>query len=577
MQVIDVLLAPLIPTLVLLHLYLSPYTKVEESFNIQATHDILTYSTPFTNTTSRLSVYDHFSFPGAVPRTFVGAYLLAQISRPVIFLTRSQNSQLVVRAVLGLFNAWTVDRYGRGLGKVYGRDVGRWFILLQASQFHFVYYASRTLPNMFAFGLTFGQFLPSPGPTEKIQVEKSQRYGIILFVLAGVIFRAEIALLLFTQLAYLLLQSRISLKTLIPAGTGGAVAALLVSVPLDSYFWQQLIWPEFAGFYFNAIEGKSSDWGTSPPLYYFTSVLPKLLNPINLLFLIPLAFILPSTRYAARDLVIPSLSFVTIYSLQPHKEWRFIVYVIPPLTAAASLSASYLWTRRYKFPFYTIGAVLVSISLLAFTTFSFFSLMVSVFNYPGGDALASLHSIISRTQTQSPNITIHMDVLSCMTGVTRFQQSPLYFYDKTEIREELGKPEFWAQFDYALMEEPELAIGKWEVLDTVWGYAGIEFLRPGDGSSFSERLESVYEANNVTENEEVRGSEEVRNAIEEGEEEASKGWADIKSKLLLEELSAFETFNLCRDAVRLITGGYWFGPRMKPKIRILRRLSEEEV
>lgn len=78
----DILLTLLLPSLIFLHLVLSPYTKVEESFNIQAAHDILTYGIPTKDITRTLKEqYDHFSFPGAVPRTFTGALVLAAFSQ----------------------------------------------------------------------------------------------------------------------------------------------------------------------------------------------------------------------------------------------------------------------------------------------------------------------------------------------------------------------------------------------------------------------------------------------------------------------------------------------------------------
>ncbi|KAF7936441.1 uncharacterized protein EAE97_007807 [Botrytis byssoidea] len=600
MKGIDILLTLSLPTLILVHLLVAPYTKVEESFNIQATHDILNYGLPISNISSTLDVYDHTTFSGAVPRTFFGALSLAAVSKPVILLTQGKYAQVIVRGVLGLFNAVCLIRYRNGLTGAFGVDVGRWYMALQVTQFHVLYYASRTLPNMFAFGLTtlaFTEFLPATGGSRP-------RVGILLFVFAGVVFRSEIALLLFTQLAYLLVLSRISLKTIIPAGIQSAILALAISVPIDSYFWQKPLWPELAGFYFNAIQGKSSEWGTSPFVHYFTSLLPRLLmNPLIILLLHPLALTLPATKHTSKDLIVPSLLFVAIYSLQPHKESRFIIYVVPPLTAAASLSASYIWTRRSKSWLYTFG----SLALLGSVAVSFVAssaiLMISSLNYPGGDALSQLHTHIlkdlsrsPRTQrTQERNISIHMDVLSCMTGITRFQQYPslpLRFpqnqnitlnYDKTEDSPELGEAAFWMKFDYALMEEPGLAIGKWDVLDTIFAYAGIEILRPGDGSSFSERLEGVYRANNVTVGEEgeAPSAEDVKRIEEEGTRNVKgnsegNGFLDLKTKLMFEEMNKFGTYNLLRDAGRLVTGGWWIGPRMEGRIRILRRIGDEK-
>ena len=59
-----------------------------------------------------------------------------------------------VRAILGLYNAAALIYFRTCVTKAFGRGAGLWFSLLQVSQFHVLFYASRTLPNTFAFGLS---------------------------------------------------------------------------------------------------------------------------------------------------------------------------------------------------------------------------------------------------------------------------------------------------------------------------------------------------------------------------------------------------------------------------------------
>lgn len=96
----DILLAALIPLNILFHLALAPYTKVEESFNIQATHDILTYGLPVGRGFAQKlrDQYDHLTFTGSVPRTFVGPLVLAIVSWPASLILHDG----VDKQILGL-------------------------------------------------------------------------------------------------------------------------------------------------------------------------------------------------------------------------------------------------------------------------------------------------------------------------------------------------------------------------------------------------------------------------------------------------------------------------------------------
>lgn len=575
-NLIDKAFSLLFPALIVFHLLVAPYTKVEESFNIQAAHDVLVYGTPTSDVYEKLSsTYDHFTFPGAVPRTFVGPVLLAGISQPIVALVGFEHAQTIVRLVLGLFNAYALSTLKWNIQRAHGRSAARWFALLQTSQFHVMFYASRTLPNMFAFGLTtlaYAHILPRSA-SDRVRNPSGtfgrQRLAVSLLVFAAVIFRSEVALLLLTLAIYLVAVPLTSVEVLVPPFLISSLMALLISVPLDSYFWQKPLWPELWGFYYNAVLGSSSAWGVSPWHYYFTSALPRLLlNPLTYLLLIPTAWRQSSTSQSAKLLTIPSLLFVAIYSLQPHKEARFIFYAVPPLTAAAALGADHIFTRRNKSALLRLASSLLVLSVLASFAASAAMSYVSSLNYPGGEALAHLRLQLEEGRPPRGNepepageLRVHADVLSCMTGVTLFGTSSggsvapgggeapiidgqgssdgqrIIVLDKTEDPARLADPGFWLQFEYVLAEDPTAVRGgDWDEVAVVDGFAGVEVLRPGM----------------------VVGGGDVEKA--EGQDQRRVvGKGAIVAAV--------------RDQVRSLTGGWWIGPRMVPKIHILRRVK----
>ncbi|KAF2498382.1 hypothetical protein BU16DRAFT_292029 [Lophium mytilinum] len=567
MAVSGALLVSIIPALILVHLYYAPYTKVEESFNIQATHDILTHGIPSQDYSRTLAIhFDHVSFPGSVPRTFVGALLLAGLSRPwIAFLSHSYQVQLLVRSILGLLNATSLILLGVAVQKAFGRPARIWFTLLQASQFHVIYYASRTLPNMFAFALSTlalrSLLLAGSYPETNRSASKHHRLSLYLLTVAGVIFRSELAILLACITLYLLSWGKISITgTILPAGIGGVAIGLLSTVSIDSFFWQTFpLWPEWTGFYYNTIQGHSADWGTSPWHFYFLNALPRLLiNPMTYIILIPLAIFNRTSRQRSLDITIPSAGFVALYSFLPHKEWRFIIYIIPGLTAVAAAGASWIWTRRAKTTVYRLLSLGLVTSILTTFIISTVLLAVSSLNYPGGAALTKFHEIAGHGSNGS---WVHLDNLACQTGVTRFLErhdssqsirssnlwNPVehprgkWLYDKTEDPSLLLDPAFWCKFDYVLAERPEKVIGKWRILAVQYGFSGVRILRPGQ-PRFHHAPETVQELQ-----------------LEEGSNSSAKS-SQPKYALL----------DMLREKV---TRGWWIMVKMEPKIRILENLD----
>ncbi|PNH31869.1 hypothetical protein VD0002_g9046 [Verticillium dahliae] len=545
-------LASLIPATILFHLVAAPYTKVEESFTIQATHDILVYGTPTRNINARFhAVYDHFTFPGAVPRSFVGPVMLAGISQPIVAIFGFQHAQMIVRGVLGMYNAAALLYYAHCVKRGLGTSAARWWTVMTVSQFHIMFYASRTLPNMFAFGLTtISSALLLPHPDQARKASRI-RISISLLVFAAVIFRSEVALLLFTTAATLLATRQTTPRALLPGFIVSSLAALVLSAPLDSYFWQTPLWPELWAFAFNVLRGGASDWGTSPWHYYFTSALPRLLLNPSAPFLIASAALHPATARTARLLIAPSLAFVAIYSLQPHKEARFVFYAVPPLTAAAAQAAALTTARAAKSPLARLATAATTVAVLASAAAAAALLALSSLNYPGGEALSHVARVAALApapaDAAAPAPAIHVDVLSCMTGVTLFGQNPAgrpvllapdaaaLRFDKTEDAARLARPGFWLAFDYLLVEDPAVvAGGRWETVGVVEGFAGVEVRRPG-----TNHVEAAAAPRPDPGPGPVVGRGRVVAAV--------------------------------REAVRGVTGGWWVGPRMEPRVYILKR------
>ncbi len=141
---------------IIFYLYCCPYTKVEESFNLQAVHDILEYGL-------NIDQYDHLQFPGVVPRTFIGAICVALLSSPVYVVFSMLNvsglhKQMLCRGALGIIVWGGFVWFRNSIEKVFGKRTSQLFSLLTMFQFHTCFYATRTLPNIFAMTICLWSF-----------------------------------------------------------------------------------------------------------------------------------------------------------------------------------------------------------------------------------------------------------------------------------------------------------------------------------------------------------------------------------------------------------------------------------
>eukprot|EP00835_Amoeboradix_gromovi_P002018 NODE_105_length_19900_cov_0.306550.p3 type:complete len:483 gc:universal NODE_105_length_19900_cov_0.306550:13495-14943(+) len=409
----------------IVYIIICPFTKVEESFNMHGIYDIVNGSI----------IWDHEIYPGPIHRTFIGnaiigifGYIPCNILKilyqgPYIGIIQ----QTLIRIMLYLINVMVLEIYSNRL-LTYKAN----FLLITFTQFHLPFYLSRTIPNTFAFPLVL---LGLTDWISSLYDSKYTRNAVRLVIYASVIFRCEIGVLLLAILMFEKLQSRpiLNYAAII---VYDALVAISITVLIDSWFWDTLTWPELSGFVYNVLFNKSLNWGAQPFYQYGVEII-KICN-IALLFL-PFAF----HNHLAYKLLFLSAFVISVMSILKHKEWRFIMYVIPLINSIAAIGMHRLYS--------IIGKIVYLVPVCQFLL-SLLFVYISSLNYAGGYASISyasqtqienpyqlwsnaFYDVIS--PSQYPNSSIYIDFGTKQMGATLFVY-PLY--EKPDARD--AKPPY---------------------------------------------------------------------------------------------------------------------------------------
>ncbi|KAF9988165.1 dolichyl-P-Man:Man(7)GlcNAc(2)-PP-dolichol alpha-1,6-mannosyltransferase [Modicella reniformis] len=317
-------------------------------------------------------------------------------------------------------------------------------MLVSSVQFHWLFYAGRTLPNTFALTIvnvaySYWMQASSPGSSQSITRRETERQLLRMIdclVVATVVFRSEILLLLGPIVLLELSMVRIHLVQVILEGLKAGLASLAIALAVDSWFWQQpWMWAEGYVFWFNAVKGNSIAWGVSPWHTYFSTLLPKLSG-----IALPLALVAVATEQRFRSLKRKSKAYRLL---------AVILFAALGLTFFVSIARS----------------------------------LISSYNYPGGQALQRLHELELNNFSAAM---VHIDGAAAETGCSRFGEvasassltasSSPWTYSKDESHE---NHKDYLQYTHLLTSQPEFHKHDFVILEQIDGFAGVEYVPLG--------------------------------------------------------------------------------------------------
>ncbi|CAJ1049174.1 GPI mannosyltransferase 3 [Xyrichtys novacula] len=217
-------------------------------------------------------------------------------------------------------------------------DVAKWTFFCHLCSWFSWFCCTRTLTNSMETTLTCLALFYFPLPGSK--THSSKKY--LSIVALAVIFRPTALIVWFPLLMYHFCREENKLRLIthnyIPIGA----VAVVISTVIDSIFYEELTLVQFNFLKFNVFRGVADFYGSHPWHWYLTQGFPVVIGPHLPLFLhgCGLAF----KKY--KILLASVVWTIMVYSLLPHKEFRFIYPVLPFCMLFCGVSLSYLKAWR---------------------------------------------------------------------------------------------------------------------------------------------------------------------------------------------------------------------------------------
>uniref|UniRef100_A0A3Q2FPT4 Mannosyltransferase n=1 Tax=Cyprinodon variegatus TaxID=28743 RepID=A0A3Q2FPT4_CYPVA len=218
-------------------------------------------------------------------------------------------------------------------------DVTRWTLFCHLCSWFSWFCCTRTLTNTTETTLTCLALFYFPLPGSKLSSSKMY----LSLVALAVVVRPTALIVWFPLLMYHFWHEADKLRLITHSYVPIGMLAVLISALIDCLFYEKWTLVQFNFIKFNILHGVAGFYGSHPWHWYFTQGFPVVIGPHLPFFLhgCSLAF----RKY--RILLVTVLWTVAVYSLLPHKEFRFIYPVLPfcMIFCGISLTRLKAWRR----------------------------------------------------------------------------------------------------------------------------------------------------------------------------------------------------------------------------------------